>query len=172
MMPWRRMVALTITFWDRGGRWRFYDPATLPWPYDGRVTRAVVLAAFAVALRLLASPVWYRTARVGTFAVDDLKDESLNTSGGLHSAPGFGLVVTQVALSLALLTCAGLFVRSLAKAQTMDPGFDADHVLLATFDLDPMGYTDSRGTAFNRQLLERVKALPAWNRQRWRFFRP
>jgi predicted permease len=90
-----------------------------------------------------------------------LKDEALNTSGGLHkSRLTSGLVVGQIALSLLLLACAGLFVRSLSKAQEADPGFDSHNVLLTTFDLHPMGYTDKTGIEFQRQLLVRVKQLP------------
>ena len=39
-------------------------------------------------------------------------------------------------------------------------GFDPNHVLLTTFDLDPVGYSRATGTEFDRQLLARVKALP------------
>jgi predicted permease len=90
-----------------------------------------------------------------------LKDEALNTSGGLHKSRLSGsLVIAQVALSLLLLVCAGLFVRSLEKAQESDPGFDPNHVFLATFDLDPLGYSNARGMEFERQLLTRLRALP------------
>ena len=90
-----------------------------------------------------------------------LKDEALTLRGGLHkSRLTSGLVMAQVALSLLLLTCAGLFVRSLAKAQKADPGFDPNHVLLTTFDLDPMGYTDKAGIEFERQVMARVRQLP------------
>jgi hypothetical protein len=90
-----------------------------------------------------------------------LKDEALSTSGGLgKSRLAAGLVVAQVALSLVLLTCAGLFVRSLNNAQKSDLGFDPNHVYLATFDLDTMGYSYTRGTEFDRQVLTRVRALP------------
>jgi predicted permease len=93
--------------------------------------------------------------------VSVLKDEALSTSGGLSkSRLTSGLVVAQIALSLLLLTCAGLFVRSLQKAQNSDVGFDPNHVLLTTFDLDPVGYSRAAGTEFDRQLLVRVKALP------------
>src|ERR1035438_10263767 len=71
-----------------------------------------------------------------------------------------GLVVAQIALSLLLLACAGLFVRSLQKAQQANPGFDQNNVYLATYDLDPMGYTDKTGMEFHRQLLARLKELP------------
>jgi len=156
------MIALTITFWTARTLKIFLPAATLPIAIDGQVDAGVVVAAFAAALLTACVSGVVPALRASALSPQTiLKDEALNTSGGLHkSRLASGLVVTQVALSLTLLTCAGLFVRSLAKAQTMDPGFDADHVLLATFDLDPMGYTDSRGTVFDRQLLERVKALP------------
>jgi predicted permease len=156
------MIALTITFWTARTLKIFLPSATLPIAIDGQVDAGVVVAAFAAALLTACVSGVVPALRASALSPQTiLKDEALNTSGGLHkSRLASGLVVTQVALSLTLLTCAGLFVRSLAKAQTMDPGFDADHVLLATFDLDPMGYTDSRGTVFDRQLLERVKALP------------
>ncbi len=90
-----------------------------------------------------------------------LKDEALNTSGGSHkSRLTAGLVVAQVALSLLLLTCAGLFIRSLQNAQKADPGFDPDHVLSGSFDLDPMGYSAATGIEFDRQVLTRVRQLP------------
>jgi predicted permease len=90
-----------------------------------------------------------------------LKDEGLNISGGLHkSRLASGLVIAQVAMSLVLITCAGLFFRSLDKAQTADPGFDPNHVLLGSLDLSPMNYTSAKGIEFDRQLLARLKALP------------
>ena len=74
--------------------------------------------------------------------VSVLKDEALNTSGGIHKSRLSGsLVIAQVALSLLLLVCAGLFVRSLQQSQKSDPGFDPNHVFLASFDLKPSGYT-------------------------------
>jgi predicted permease len=156
------VVALSVTFWTARTLAIFLPVATLPIAIDGKVDTGVVVAALAAVLLTACISGVVPALRASALSpLTILKDESLSTSGGLHkSRLASGLVVTQVALSLTLLTCAGLFVRSLAKAQTMDPGFDADHVLLATFDLDPMGYTDSRGVAFDRELLERVKALP------------
>jgi predicted permease len=71
-----------------------------------------------------------------------------------------GLVVTQVAVSLVLLVTAGLFVRSLTRAETVDPGFDESGTALITFDLASSGYAEGQGQAFYNDLLERVRALP------------
>jgi predicted permease len=70
------------------------------------------------------------------------------------------LVVAQVALSLVLLIAAGLFVRALARAQSVDPGFSTRQGLLAAIDLLPAGYDAPRGRVFQQQLLDRVRELP------------
>jgi len=71
-----------------------------------------------------------------------------------------GLVMTQVALSMVALVSAGLFLRSLHEAYKANPGFDPDHVLLASFDPFLSGYDESRGREFYRRLVEDVRTLP------------
>jgi predicted permease len=70
------------------------------------------------------------------------------------------LVVIQVALSLVSLISAGLFVRSLRNAQAVNPGFITDNILLAGFNLGREGMDRPQGVNFQRQLVERVAALP------------
>jgi putative ABC transport system permease protein len=71
------------------------------------------------------------------------------------------LVVAQVALSLVLLVGAGLMIRSFAKLQSVDPGFDPDGVLTARLQLAGQRFrASSEATAFFTQLLERVERLP------------
>ena len=70
------------------------------------------------------------------------------------------LVVTQVALSLVLLIAAGLFLRSLQKAQAIDPGFDAQRVLTVPLNINLLRYTTTQGREFYRQVIERVESLP------------
>ncbi|HEY6249123.1 MAG TPA: ABC transporter permease [Candidatus Angelobacter sp.] len=70
------------------------------------------------------------------------------------------LVVSQVAFGLLLLIVAGLCVRSLRNAHAVDPGFDVEHALTASFDLTTAGYDQARGEALEKQLVERLKALP------------
>jgi predicted permease len=71
-----------------------------------------------------------------------------------------GLVAAQVAGSLVLLIVAGLFVRSLGKAQSISLGFDPDHVLNLSLDVNAVGYAESRGQEFYRDLEARIRALP------------
>jgi predicted permease len=70
------------------------------------------------------------------------------------------LVVAQVAGSLILLIVAGLFVRSLDRAQHTDLGFNPDHLLNVRIDTRQAGYDDARSSTFYRELERRVKALP------------
>ncbi len=70
------------------------------------------------------------------------------------------LVVAQIALSLIVLTGAGLFIKSLHNLQSIDPGFQAENVMVMSLDLRPNGYDEKRGQAFYRELMERVETLP------------
>ena len=93
--------------------------------------------------------------------VPALKDEALAAAQGrrrfsLRNA----LVVMQVALSLVLLIGAGLFLRSLNNAQSIDPGFDADTILDAQLNINLLRYTKAQGQQFYGQVIERIEALP------------
>ncbi|HEY6389471.1 MAG TPA: ABC transporter permease, partial [Candidatus Acidoferrum sp.] len=70
------------------------------------------------------------------------------------------LVVAQVAGSLVLLVVAGLFVRSLNKAQKINLGFNPDHVLNLSVDVAQIGYKEPRGRIVYRDLDSRIRALP------------
>ena len=71
-----------------------------------------------------------------------------------------GLVVIQVALSLMVLVCAGLFIKSFRKAQTMDPGFNNPNGLIVSLNPQLVGYDDDQARNFYRQLVERTRNLP------------
>jgi macrolide transport system ATP-binding/permease protein len=70
------------------------------------------------------------------------------------------LVVGQIAISVVVLIAAGLLVRTLQNAQSVDPGFNVDQVLTASFDLGKQGYNESQGRQFYARVIERVEALP------------
>ena len=65
-----------------------------------------------------------------------------------------------MACSLVLLTTAGLFVRALDAGASIDPGFDASGVALATFNTQIYGYDASQGRAFYVALRQRLEATP------------
>jgi len=70
------------------------------------------------------------------------------------------LVVGQIAVSLLLLIMAGLFVRSLGKAQQINLGFDPTNRLLASADTFLARYSDEQSRAFDKRLLEEVRSMP------------
>ncbi len=70
------------------------------------------------------------------------------------------LVVAQVAVSALLLICAGLFLRSLGNASSVDPGFDLREGVVVTLELSESGYTHEQSRAFFNELIARVEALP------------
>ncbi|HEY1303232.1 MAG TPA: ABC transporter permease [Vicinamibacterales bacterium] len=71
-----------------------------------------------------------------------------------------GLVVTEIALAVILLSGAGLLIRSLVRVQSTDRGFDSANVLLLQIDL-PSTYNDRpKVAAFFTDALQRIRALP------------
>jgi predicted permease len=90
-----------------------------------------------------------------------LKEDTGSASGGMRKARlASGLVVAQISLSLLLLICAGLFIRSFMSAQQINPGFNSHNVLIASYDLFTGGYSEATGTEFDRQLVSKLQALP------------
>jgi predicted permease len=71
-----------------------------------------------------------------------------------------GLVVAQVALSLLLLTGAGLFLRSLGNLKGVDLGFRADHLMSFTIQPALSGYTPQRSIALFDALRQRAAGMP------------
>ncbi|MGH9791321.1 MAG: ABC transporter permease, partial [Candidatus Acidiferrales bacterium] len=70
------------------------------------------------------------------------------------------LIAVQVALSLVLLTGAGLMVRALRQAGTLELGFDPHGAIELGFDLRMQGYDPAGGREIQKQVLERVRAVP------------
>jgi predicted permease len=83
-----------------------------------------------------------------------------SSSGPRRQLARNALVVAQVAGSLVLLIVAGLFIRSLEKAQKISLGFNPDHIFDLSVDVDQVGYKEPRGRQFFRELDSRIRALP------------
>jgi putative ABC transport system permease protein len=72
-----------------------------------------------------------------------------------------GLVVLQVALSVALLVGSGLLIRSFAHLSTVDLGFDPENLLTGQLQIQPSQYpTPEERNQFFTSLLEEIEALP------------
>jgi predicted permease len=98
-------------------------------------------------------------ARFRARVADALKNQCAGT-GRRRANPGGLLVVAQVALSVTLLAGAGLLVRSLHNLQSIQPGFQADHVVLASLDPDANHYSEAQSHALFANLLERAETIP------------
>jgi predicted permease len=70
------------------------------------------------------------------------------------------LMVGQVALSVVVLTVAGLAVQAVVDKQRIDPGFRPDHVLAMTFNPSLIKYDRPQTRRYYHELVERTKALP------------
>jgi predicted permease len=73
---------------------------------------------------------------------------------------GKSLVVAQMALSVVLLSVAGLFIGALSNLEHLDLGFQRDHVLLVTLDPTGSGYDGGRLSLAYEELLVRLEAIP------------
>ncbi len=86
--------------------------------------------------------------------------EDLHASGQRCLSLRNVLAVGQVAVSLVLLLCAGMFLRSLGKLRSMEPGFNTEKVALFSVDLALQGYSAEGSRAFYDQVVERIQHLP------------
>ncbi len=155
-------AALFLTLWTAKTLALFLPSNAIPIAINGMVDPGVVIAI--VALAVLASllcaafPAW-RSSQVP--AAEVLKEESASVSGSKHNRRLLsGLVVAQVALSLALLVSSGLFLRTLRNIAHADPGFEQDHVLTASVGLNISGYPNDQRRLIRDKILQRVEALP------------
>ena len=89
--------------------------------------------------------------------IGTLKDES-SLRGYRRSRLRSGLVVAQIAGSVLLLSVSGLFLRSLVKADSIDPGFNSNNLVLAAVMLTD--YKEAEGSALYQQMLGRLVTLP------------
>jgi predicted permease len=71
-----------------------------------------------------------------------------------------GLVGVQVALSVIMLFCGGLFLRSLHNIRSVDTGFDSSAVLIANTDVSRARLDADRLRALYRDMVDRLAALP------------
>jgi putative ABC transport system permease protein len=138
-------------------------PMTLPPSLDVRLDWTVLSGA--VAISVLASVLAgllpaLRASR--TSVADALKEGSFQASQGRGgSRLRRGMVITQLALSVVLLTAAGLTIRTFREQLTADAGFDTDDLLTFTLRLPTARYPDEAlQTQFFEQAVRRLEGLP------------
>ena len=80
--------------------------------------------------------------------------------GRRQDRPPHVLMVGQIAISLVMLVAAGLFLRTLANLQSIELGFNREHVLLFQVDARKAGHKDPEIAQFYADLRRRFSAIP------------
>jgi predicted permease len=155
-------IAMLMTIWTSGSMARFVPQMDFPFYLSIEADRTVLAAAFVFSLITGIVFGILPALRASSDAPGGvLKEVSHGVAGGSRQARlTSALAVAQVSLSLLLLVCAGLFIRSFINAQQIDPGFNSHNILMASYDLFGAGYAEPRGIQFDRQLVARLEALP------------
>jgi predicted permease len=137
-----------------------------PFPIDLDVSPDLLVLKWMVAVSLLTG-VFFGLAPAWLASRPDLVAVIKGDGGGqTHGKtawrwnPRSLLVVAQVAISIIVLVCAGLFLRSLNKALEADPGFSTDNLLTMGLDTGLLGYDKAAGKQFYAELRRRVEAQP------------
>ncbi len=124
---------------------------------DFRVLAFTTAVAILTGLLFGLAPAW-RGTRVNPQSA--MKANARGVIEGSRFGLGKALVVLQVALSLLLVVGAGLMLTTFFKLETVDPGFEREHILLASVDLRNGHYPPERRGAVYREMLERLRSLP------------
>jgi macrolide transport system ATP-binding/permease protein len=152
--------------WGRNVLWSFRPVPNnfIDLTIDGRVI------AFGAGLSLLTAvvfgiaPAWQASrSSVG----NALAGARAVGSSGRGAAVRHGLVVGQMALSLAALVAAALFLRSIEQAYAIDPGFDASKLAVLSVNPQQARYDQPRTERFYREVRERLEGLPGVESISW-----
>jgi putative ABC transport system permease protein len=135
---------------------------TLPSEVDVRLSIPVLLftlgAATLSGVLFGCVPAW-RATRLNMN--EALKEGGRSSQGGGRHRLQRSLVVAEFALALTLLAGGGLAVHSLLNLSHVDLGFPTERLLTFSLPVPPSRLPDAeRVTAFYRQLVERIQALP------------
>jgi len=124
---------------------------------DGRVVVFTALATLVAALVAGITPAMAARRR----NLNDLLRSGTGNSGSANNARLRSvLVVGQIAVSVVVLVCAGLFGRSLGYVTRMSLGFRSDHLLIMSTALRVQSYDTVRGRALYREMQRRASLLP------------
>lgn len=155
------LAGLVIAFWSRDILWSFRPPFLADNAVDLSLNPAVL--AFTCGVSLITGVVFGLVPALQA-SNPDLK--STLQEGGRRGSSGTtklwlrsGLVIAEVALALMTLVGAGLFVRSMQKAQEIEPGFETDRLVVLFMNLASAGYDEGQQIQFYRDVVGRVESL-------------
>ena len=130
----------------------------LTFALDGRILAFTTLLAVVCSIGFGLLPALRSADAQITNALQDGSRGSV--SGRRRFGASGSLVVVQVALSMLLVTAAGLLALSAGRLLRVNPGFDARNVLMFSVDTSLNGYDQARSKAFLDSALDRLRAIP------------
>ena len=154
------VLALVLARWGSVVLVRMISTGEAPTPLDTHPDWLVF--GFAAGISLLTGLLFGLAPAIRGTQIDPaaaLKDGGRASGHASRRLEGM-LVVAQVALSLVLVTGAGVFTRTLDKLWSVDVGYNRDNVLMFSVDAGAAGYPATRAAAVYRAILERVRSLP------------
>jgi len=151
------VAALLITLWlGPVLSYSLLSDANTTAGLDTRVLLFATVAAFLTAMLAGLAPVHHAAAVNLSQALKTGEREGTFQRSRVRT----GLLVCQIALTLVLLTGAGLFVSSLRHVEGLRLGFDADRLIVASVDLQRLGYKRAAVNGLYEQMRDRVKGVP------------
>jgi predicted permease len=151
---------IAVAFWARSLLWAYRPPFlqanAIDLNFDGRVVAFTVLVSLVTGILFGLVPA-LQSSRPDM--VTELKERTTVPSGSHWYSVRNLLVVGQVALSFVALLSAGLFLRSLANAQQIDPGFDGDRLMVLGMNAGTQGFDEPRGRDLYRRAMERLAGV-------------
>jgi putative ABC transport system permease protein len=157
-------LAGTALAWTGIRLLRAFPLARLPVPRLAEVTLDAPAAFFALGVALLTGVLFGAMPALTASAVNlhDTLKEGTRGAGVRRGARTRGLLVTaEIALSVVLLTGAGLLIRSFIRVMQTPLGFETTHLLTAQVNLPADSYPeDHQRVAFFEGLLEDTRTLP------------
>jgi predicted permease len=126
-------------------------------PFDWRAFGFTVLVTFTTAVVFGLLPSWLAARNEVS---SQLKESAQQTTRRRRAWSGKGIVAVQIALSTMLVIGAGVFLRTVMRLNSVDLGFDPNHVLM--FDIHPPAkrYADGKDVLLHEQLEQKMAALP------------
>jgi putative ABC transport system permease protein len=155
------LVGLGLAWWGTEALVALSPPELLNLP---RVEVNGAVLGFTLAVTLLTGLIFGLAPAFESSRPDlneSLKEGGKSTGSARSLSLRNALVISEVALALALLIGAGLLIRSFSRLQSVDPGFNANNMLTMRVSLPGRKYQQDRQRIdFFRQAVERIQALP------------
>jgi putative ABC transport system permease protein len=141
----------------------FVIPEAVDLSVNARVLGFTLVVGIGSGLLFGLAPVFQALRRNTTAA---LRDRGTGAAGARAAWLRGAFVVLQIAVSVVLLVGAGLFLRTLENAYSVELSYDVDHTLVTPLNLESRGYFEGgprgaeAGAVVYEQILSRIEALP------------